>query len=45
MLVELRTRFQKLYGGTPEQRALQVRVVLDNLPGIAAPIDAIGGAS
>jgi len=45
MLVELRTRFQKLYGGTPDQRALQVRVVLDNLPGIAAPIDAIGGAS
>lgn len=43
MLVELRTRFEKLYGGTPEQRALQVRVVLDNLPGIAAPVNALGG--
>ncbi|MEW5810374.1 MAG: Mammalian cell entry related domain protein [Actinomycetota bacterium] len=43
MLVELRTRFQRLYGGTPEQRALQVKIVLDNLPGIAAPINALGG--
>nr|WP_167104362.1 MlaD family protein [Mycobacterium sp. DL592] len=42
-LVELRTRFEKLYGGTPEQRALQVHLVLDNLPGVQAPIDAIGG--
>lgn len=43
MLVELRRRFQTLYGGTPEQRALQVRVVLDNLPGVAAPVEALGG--
>jgi hypothetical protein len=42
-LVELRHRFEKLYGGTPEQRALRVRIVLDKLPGIAAPIDAMGG--
>lgn len=42
-LVELRRRFEMLYGGTPEQRALQVRIVLDKLPGIAAPIDAMGG--
>ncbi|WP_036339536.1 MlaD family protein [Mycolicibacterium aromaticivorans] len=42
-LVELRTRFEKLYGGTPEQRALQVHIVLDNLPGVQAPIDAMGG--
>lgn len=43
MLVELRTRLEKMYGGTPDQRALQVRIVLDNLPGIAAPITAMGG--
>lgn len=43
MLVEMRTRFEKMYGGTPEQRALQVRIVLDSLPGIAAPIAAVGG--
>ncbi len=38
MLVELRSRFEKLYAGTPEQRALQVRIVLDSLPGVAAPL-------
>ena len=42
-LVEMRTRLEKMYGGTPEQRALQVRIVLDSLPGIAAPLNAIGG--
>lgn len=42
-LVELRTRFEKLYAGSPEQRALQVHIVLDNLPGVAAPINAMGG--
>ncbi|WP_099250011.1 MlaD family protein [Mycobacterium sp. shizuoka-1] len=42
-MVELRTRFEKLYGGTAEQRALQVHVVLDNLPGVQAPINAMGG--
>ncbi len=42
-LVELRRRFETLYGGTAEQRALQVRIVLDKLPGVAAPIDAMGG--
>lgn len=44
-LKELRTRFEKLYAGSPEQRALQVHIVLDNLPGIQAPIDAMGGPS
>lgn len=43
MLAEVRTRFEKMYAGTPEQRALQVRVVLDNLPGVAAPLVAVGG--
>lgn len=42
MLVELRTRFEKLYSGTPEQRALQVRIVLDSLPGVAAPLGVLG---
>jgi len=42
MLVELRTRFEKLYSGTPEQRALRVRIVLDDLPGVAAPLGVMG---
>jgi hypothetical protein len=41
-LVELRTRFEKMYGGSPEQRALQVHIVLDRLPGLAAPLGAMG---
>jgi hypothetical protein len=40
---ELRTRLEKLFAGSPEQRAVNVRVVLDSLPGVAAPIDAVGG--
>jgi hypothetical protein len=43
MLAELRSRFEKMYAGTPEQRALQVRIVLDSLPGVAAPLGAMGG--
>jgi hypothetical protein len=42
-MVELRTRFEKLYEGSPEQRALQVHLVLDSLPGVQAPINAMGG--
>jgi len=42
-LAELRSRFEKMYAGTPEQRALQVRIVLDSLPGVAAPVGAMGG--
>jgi hypothetical protein len=42
MLIELRSRFEKLYAGTPEQRAVQVRVVLDSLPGVAAPLGVLG---
>lgn len=42
-MVELRRRFETLYAGTPEQRALQVRVVLDGLPGVAAPLGVPGG--
>lgn len=43
MVAELRTRFEKMYQGTPEQRALRVRIALDSLPGVAAPIAAVGG--
>ncbi len=43
MLSELRTRLEKLYAGSPEQRALQVRIVLDQIPGVQAPVNAIGG--
>ncbi|MGJ6122363.1 MlaD family protein [Mycolicibacterium sp. Y3] len=42
-LVELRTRFEKLYAGSPEQRALQVHIVLDQIPGVQAPVSALGG--
>jgi hypothetical protein len=35
---ELRSRFEKLYAGNSEERALRVRIVLDKLPGVAAPL-------
>jgi hypothetical protein len=41
---ELRMRLERLFAGPPDQRAVNVRVVLDSLPGVAAPIDAVGGA-
>lgn len=41
-LVELRTRYEKMFAGPPDQRALQVRIVLDSLPGVAAPLQAMG---
>lgn len=43
MLIDLRTRFEKMYAGTPEQRALQVQIVLDALPGVAAPLGVMAG--
>ncbi|MGV0734262.1 Mammalian cell entry related domain protein [Mycolicibacter sinensis] len=43
MLAELRTRFERMYAGTPEQRMVQIQIVLDSLPGVAAPLDAMGG--
>lgn len=42
-LVQLRTRLEELFAGNGEQRALQVRIVLDSLPGVAAPLNAMGG--
>lgn len=41
-LTEIRTRLEKLFAGTPEQRALQVHIVLDSLPGVAAPLGSMG---
>lgn len=37
-LVQLRTRFEHLFAGNDQQRALQVRIVLDKLPGVEAPL-------
>lgn len=37
-LSELRTRFENLYAGNGEQRAISVRILLDSLPGVAAPV-------
>jgi hypothetical protein len=37
-LTELRRRFERMYEGSGEQRALQVRIQLDLVPGIAAPL-------
>lgn len=42
-LTELRTRFERMYAGSGDQRALQVRIILDKLPGVAAPLGAMGG--
>lgn len=43
-LAELRSRFEKLYAGDGDQRAISVRVLLDSLPGVAAPLGiALGG--
>jgi hypothetical protein len=44
-LRELRSRLERMYAGSGDQRALQVRVVLDELPGVGAPLQlALGGA-
>jgi hypothetical protein len=42
-VTELRTRLERMYAGSGEQRALQVRIVLDRLPGVAAPLGQMGG--
>jgi hypothetical protein len=44
-LAELRSRFEKLYAGNGDQRAVSVRILLDSLPGVAAPLGiAVGGS-
>jgi len=40
---ELRTRLERLFSGPPDRRAVNVRVILDSLPGVAAPVAAMGG--
>lgn len=37
-LSELRSRFEKLYAGNGDQHAVSVRILLDSLPGVAAPV-------
>lgn len=41
-LDELARRYERMYEGSGDQRALQVRIHLDNLPGVAAPMQAMG---
>ena len=43
-LTELRTRLERMYAGSGDQRALQVRLILDRLPGVAAPLAGMAGA-
>jgi hypothetical protein len=40
---ELRHRLEQLFSGPPDRRAVSVRVMLNNLPGVAAPL-AVQGA-
>jgi hypothetical protein len=42
-LVQLRSRYEKLFAGNGDQRALQVKIALDKLPGVMAPLSAMGG--
>lgn len=42
---ELRSRLERMYAGSGEQRALQVRVILEQLPGVAAPVELALGAA
>ncbi|WP_171508226.1 MlaD family protein [Mycolicibacterium fortuitum] len=44
-LSELRSRFERMYAGSGDQRALQVRVILDVLPGVAGPLGLALGAA
>lgn len=44
-LHELRSRLERMYEGSGDQRALQVRVILDALPGVAAPLGLALGAA
>jgi hypothetical protein len=37
-LTEIRTRLERMYAGPPGQRAVQVRIMLDRLPGVASPL-------
>jgi hypothetical protein len=41
-LTEVRSRFERMYADSGGQHALQVRIVLDRLPGVAGPLAAMG---
>lgn len=41
-ITEVRSRLERMYAGSGDQRALQVRIVLDRLPGVAGPLAAMG---
>lgn len=42
-LAELRSRFETLYAGNGDQHAISVRILLDSLPGVAAPLGVVTG--
>lgn len=44
-LTELRRRFERIYAGSGDQRALQVRLILDRLPAVAAPLGLVDSGS
>jgi hypothetical protein len=44
-LAELRSRFEKLYSGNGDQHAISVRLLLDSLPGVAAPVGIVTEAT
>jgi hypothetical protein len=44
-LAELRSRFEKLYAGNADQHAISVRILLDSLPGVAAPVGIVTGGT
>lgn len=44
-LAELRDRFERLYAGNGDQHAVSVRLLLDSLPGVAAPMGIVTEAT
>jgi len=42
---ELRKRLERMFAGSGDQRALQVRIILDRVPGVAAPLGVMFGGS
>ncbi|MGB8404298.1 MAG: mammalian cell entry protein [Mycobacterium sp.] len=42
-LADLRSRFETLYAGDGHQHAISVRILLDSLPGVAAPLGVVAG--
>ena len=43
-LTEIRKRLERTYEGSGDERAVRVRIVLDRLPGVAAPLGMAGGS-